>query len=235
MLLVTPTRQLRFGRTGDCLTSCHEEKSFDMSLRRKFAAIAAGSALLLGAAACSDDAQNDAKDNANQGTSAAGDAAGSASSAAGSAVESAKSENGKDGKDGKETETQGEGSEANEADGKSADEKNLPAEIKTAWDNAGGKAGEFGMLKNVDEKDGKVLATFDKGWMTYSKETGAVPLKGKIGETWEKEGGLENKLGLPTAPEKGDAASGWTQSFQKGVLKWAKDESGKYSASTMDR
>ncbi|WP_273352995.1 hypothetical protein [Corynebacterium resistens] len=64
---------------------------------------------------------------------------------------------------------------------------------------------------------------------------GAVPLKGKIGEIWEKEGGLENKLGLPTAPEKGDAASGWTQSFQKGVLKWAKDESGKYGASTMDR
>lgn len=197
-----------------------------MNVRRKIAAVAAGSALLLGAAACSDDAQNDAKDKANQATSAAGDAAGSATSAAGSAGESAKSESNDDNaKDG----------DKDDAKDGSDKAKDLPAEIKTAWENEGGKAGAFGMLKDVDEEDGNVLATFEKGWMTFNKETGAVPLKGKIGETWAKEGGLENKLGLPTAPEKGNAVNGWTQSFQNGVLKWAKDASGKFTATTMDR
>lgn len=214
-----------------------------MNVRRKFAAIAAGSALLLGAAACSDDAQNDAKNKANEATSAAGDAAGSATSAAGSAMESATSESDKDDKD-DDAMTGAKKTDADDADDKngdaddmdgSDDEKDLPAEIKTAWDNAGGNAGAFGMLKDVDEDDNNVLATFEKGWMTYSKDTGAVPLKGKIGETWAKEGGLDNKLGLPTAPEKGDAASGWTQSFQNGVLKWAKDASGTFTATTMNR
>ncbi|WP_426706152.1 LGFP repeat-containing protein [Corynebacterium auriscanis] len=204
-----------------------------MNVRRKFAAIAAGSALLLGAAACSDEAQNDAKNKANEATSAAGNAAGSATSAAGSAMESATSESDKDDKD-DDAMTGAKKADADDMDG-SDDEKDLPAEIKTAWDNAGGKAGAFGMLKDVDEGDNNVLATFEKGWMTYSKDTGAVPLKGKIGETWAKEGGLDNKLGLPTAPEKGDAASGWTQSFQNGVLKWAKDASGTFTATTMNR
>lgn len=218
-----------------------------MNVRRKIAAVAAGSVLLLGAAACSDDAQNDAKDKANQATSAAGDAAGSATSAAGSAAESAKSEsnddNAKDGdKDDAKDGDRDDVSKDEKADDKDADDKDgsdtakdLPAEIKTAWENEGGKAGAFGMLKDVDEENGNVLATFEKGWITFNKETGAVPLKGKIGETWAKEGGLENKLGLPTAPEKGNAANGWTQSFQNGVLKWAKDASGKFTATTMDR
>ena len=207
-----------------------------MTIRRKIAAVAAGSALLLGAAACSDDAQNDAKDKANEATSAAGDAAGSATSAAGSAVESAKSDNDKDDKAGSDKKD-GDADDHKDSGktGESDDEKDLPADIKTTWENEGGKAGAYGMLKNVDKEDGMVLATFQHGWVTYSKDTGAVPLKGKIGETWAKDGGLKNKLGLPTAPEKGTAAEGWTQTFQHGVLKWAKDASGKFGPTVMDR
>ena len=205
-----------------------------MTIRRKIAAVAAGSALLLGAAACSDDAQNDAKDKANGATSAAGDAAGSASSAAGSAVEAANSDQDKDGKG--DADKKGDADSQKDADKKGeSDEKDLPADIKTTWENEGGKAGAYGMLKDVDKEDGMVLATFQHGWVTYSKDTGAVPLKGKIGETWVKDGGLKNKLGLPTAPEKGTAAEGWTQTFQHGVLKWAKDASGKFGPTVMDR
>ncbi|RAV31936.1 LGFP repeat-containing protein [Corynebacterium heidelbergense] len=183
--------------------------------RRAAVAVAAGAALTLGVAACSE-----TKEAANDATSAAGSAGNEATSAAGSATsEMNSSESGMPGG--------AEMVEAKTADGQSVQ---LPKDIDAAWENAGRGSGEFGALKSVDDKDGKTLATFDKGWMTYSKETGAVPLIGKIGETWAKEGGLGSELGLPTAPEEGNAMSGWTQMFQHGKVTWANGGNGEYSA-----
>ncbi|RAV33453.1 LGFP repeat-containing protein [Corynebacterium heidelbergense] len=189
--------------------------SYLHTTRRAAVAVAAGAALTLGVAACSE-----TEDAANDATSAAGSVADDATSAAGSAAdEMNSSESGMP--DGAEM------VEAKTADGQSVQ---LPKDIDAAWENAGRESGEFGALKSVDEKDGKTLASFDKGWMTYSKETGAVPLIGKIGETWADEGALDSELGLPTAPEEGNAMSGWTQMFQNGKITWADDGNGEYSA-----
>ena len=208
--------------------------------RRSAVALAAGASLVFGVAACSDDAE-DAKDKA-------GDAANSATEKAGEAADSATAKAG-EGEDG-ESEAEGadsEGSEGADAEGSegadaegaegetekvqtaSGEEVELPKDVKTAWDNEGGESGSFGKLAEFTEGENGSLATFEKGWIANSKDHGAVPLIGKIGETWNNGGGLDNELGLPTAPEKGDAANGWTQSFENGTITWAKDESGQYS------
>lgn len=202
--------------------------------RRSAVALAAGASLVFGVAACSDDAE-DAKDKA-------GDAANSASEQAGEAADSATAKAG-EGEDG-ESEAEGadsegadaEGAEGADAEGEtekvqtaSGEEVELPKDVKTAWDNEGGESGSFGKLAEFTEGENGSLATFEKGWIANSKDHGAVPLIGKIGETWNNGGGLDNELGLPTAPEKGDAANGWTQSFENGTITWAKDESGKFT------
>lgn len=182
--------------------------------RRTALALASGAALLLGAAACSD-----AKEAANDATSAAGSAANEATSAAGSAANEATSA---------ASSAASEATSSDEAEGSEGKDK-LPAEIQTLWDNEGGEAGALGALKNVEKNDKGTLATFDKGWVANSKEHGAVKLIGKIGETWVNGGGLDNKVGLPTAPEQGDAAQGWTQTFEHGTIKWARGENGEYT------
>ncbi|WP_293819514.1 hypothetical protein [uncultured Corynebacterium sp.] len=205
--------------------------------RRSAVALAAGASLVFGVSACSDDAE-DAKDKA-------GDAANSATEKAGEAADSATAKAGEG--EGSESESEGadaEGSEGADAEGAegadakgetekvqtaSGEEVELPKDIKTAWDNEGGETGAFGKLTEFAEGENGSLATFDKGWIANSKDHGAVPLIGKIGETWNNGGGLDNELGLPTAPEKGDAANGWTQSFENGTITWAKDESGQYT------
>ena len=207
--------------------------------RRSAVALAAGASLVFGVSACSDDAE-DAKDKA-------GDAANSATEKAGEAADSATAKAG-EGKDGK-SETEGaeaegsEGADAEGADAEGADAKGetekvqtasgeeveLPKDVKTAWDNEGGETGAFGKLTEFAEGENGSLATFEKGWIANSKDHGAVPLIGKIGETWNNGGGLDNELGLPTAPEKGDAANGWTQSLENGTFTWAKDASGKFA------
>lgn len=118
-------------------------------------------------------------------------------------------------------------SEVKTADGQTV---KVPEDIKNAWEKNGGETGAFGALKSVSQEGEATLATFEKGWMTYSKETGAVPLIGKIGETWGNGGALKNPIGLPTAPETGDAVKGWTQEFQKGTITWADNGSGTYAA-----
>ncbi|MBC2681965.1 hypothetical protein GSS87_06080 [Corynebacterium sp. 4HC-13] len=182
--------------------------------RRAALALASGAALLLGAVACSD-----AKEAANDATSAAGSAANEATSAAGSAANEASSA---------ANSAASEATSSNEAEGSEGKDK-LPAEIQTLWDNEGGETGALGALKNVENNDKGTLATFDKGWVANSKEHGAVKLIGKIGETWVNGGGLDNKVGLPTAPEQGDAAQGWTQTFEHGTIKWARGENGEYT------
>lgn len=213
--------------------------------RRSAVALAAGASLVFGVAACSDDA-DDAKDKAgdaaNSATEKAGEAADSATAKAGegeggeSEAEGADSE-GADAEGSEGADAEGsEGADAEGAEGEtekvqtaSGEEVELPKDVKTAWDNEGGESGSFGKLAEFTEGENGSLATFEKGWIANSKDHGAVPLIGKIGETWNNGGGLDNELGLPTAPEKGDAANGWTQSFENGTITWAKDESGQYS------
>ncbi|WP_408925377.1 hypothetical protein ACKFRT_00605 [Corynebacterium sp. YSMAA1_1_F7] len=207
--------------------------------RRSAVALAAGVSLVFGVSACSDeaeDAKDKAGDAANSATEKAGEAADSATDKAGEAKDEAE-EGASDSESSEGADAEGsESSEGADAEGETekvqtanGEEVELPKEIKTAWDNEGGENGAFGKLTEFAEGENGSLATFAKGWIANSKDNGAVPLIGKIGETWANGGGLDNELGLPTAPEKGDAASGWTQSFENGTIKWAKDASGKFS------
>ncbi|MGJ4126031.1 hypothetical protein [Corynebacterium macclintockiae] len=208
--------------------------------RRSAVALAAGASLVFGVSACSDDAKDKAGDAANSASEKAGDAAASASEKAGEAKDSMTGEKGSEsegadakGSEGADAEgagseggAEGEGEKVKTANG---EEVELPKDVKTAWDNEGGESGAFGKLTEYTEGKNGSLATFEKGWIANSKSHGAVPVIGKIGETWVNGGGLDNEIGLPTGPEKGDAANGWTQSFENGTIKWAKDESGKFT------
>lgn len=188
------------------------------STRRAALALVAGTSLILGAAACSE-----AEDAADKASSAAGDA----TSTAGSAIDSATAENSAENESGSAEASEGaegsEGADASEGNGE------LPADIQTMWDNEGGESGALGALENVETGDKGTLATFANGWIAYSEETGAVKLIGKIGETWANGGGMDNEIGLPTAPEEGDAANGWTQAFQNGSITWAKGDNGEFT------
>ena len=183
-------------------------------LRRSALDVAASASLVLGLAACSDDNNDSAASNvssaAEKATDAAGSAVSSATDAAGSAVSSATdamSDN-------------AEGDKMVEADSVDGQKLEIPAAVNDAWKKADGKDGKFGGLVGTESNDNGTLVTFENGMMTYSKDTGAVPLIGKIGETWVNGGGLDNALGLPTAPEEGSASNGWTQQFQNGSMEW---------------
>lgn len=178
---------------------------------RSAAVIAAGS-LILGVTACSDDDKD------------------AVTSAVSSAVDSAK-----DAVTGTETQgsdpTASEGAEgAEDAATGEADPAQLSEGLKAAWDSFGGASGQLGALKSFETLDGNSLATFVKGWLTESKLGNVVPMIGEIGKTWLKDGGLKNKLGLPTGPESGDAANGWTQTFENGIISWIKDAAGSWKA-----
>lgn len=211
--------------------------------RRSAVALAAGASLVFGVSACSEEDKDKATDAANSATDKAGDAAGSASEKAGDKADEAKDKmssseesEGADAEGSKEAGAEGSDAEGAGAEGETVkvktangEEVELPKDVKTAWDNEGGETGAFGKLTEFKDGEKGSLATFEKGWIANSEENGAVPLIGKIGETWANGGGLDNEIGLPTAPEQGDAASGWTQSFENGTIKWAKDASGKFA------
>lgn len=211
--------------------------------RRSAVALAAGASLVFGVSACSEEDKDKATDAANSATDKAGDAAGSASEKAGDKADEAKDKmssseesEGADAEGSKEAGTEGSDAEGAGAEGETVkvktangEEVELPKDVKTAWDNEGGETGAFGKLTEFKDGEKGSLATFEKGWIANSEENGAVPLIGKIGETWANGGGLDNEIGLPTAPEQGDAASGWTQSFENGTIKWVKDASGKFA------
>lgn len=203
--------------------------------RRSAVALAAGASLVFGVSACSEEDKDKATDAANSATDKAGDAAGSASEKAGDKADEAKdkmsSSEESEGADAEGSDAEGAGAEGETVKVKTAngEEVELPKDVKTAWDNEGGETGAFGKLTEFKDGEKGSLATFEKGWIANSEENGAVPLIGKIGETWANGGGLDNEIGLPTAPEQGDAVSGWTQSFENGTIKWAKDASGKFA------
>lgn len=102
--------------------------------------------------------------------------------------------------------------------------------LQAAYDEAGGEQGEWGAVKSVESRDGATLATFEHAWAVENSDGDVVPLIGKIGETWVDDGGLDNDIGLPTAPETGDAMQGWTQDFENGTIAWMQDDQGTWDA-----
>lgn len=180
---------------------------------RSMAVIAAGG-LVLGAAACSDD--DDDSDSSGTATAAATEDAGAGSS---------------DGADASEGADGAEGTDGASGDGETVtDASQLPEDIAAAYEEAGGEAGALGAFSELTTDGDKTLATFANGWITSSPETGAQPLIGEIGNTWNEGGALDNEVGLPTAPESGDPVSGWDQEFQNGTIGWHPDESGTWGA-----
>nr|WP_120492308.1 YtxH domain-containing protein [Corynebacterium lactis] len=200
-------------------------------MTRVTAAIMGSVAMVGGLAACSaEDAQN-AKDKAGQvaseATSKAGDAGAKASEAmndakdkAGQATDSAKDAMNKVGL--------GLGNSA----GEDVAEADLPESIKqvagsftNAYDE---QAGSFVAAKKMGDA---VAAEFENVTFVESPETGGVqPLIGKIRETWVNNGGLENKIGLPTAPEQ-VIDGGWEQTFTKDTMKWTSTDGQEYTDS----
>jgi uncharacterized protein with LGFP repeats len=181
------------------------------------AVIAAGG-LVLGAAACSDD--DDDSDSTATATAASTEDADAGSDGSDGADTS-----GSEGADGAE------GSDGGSGDGEAVtDASQLPEDIAAAYEQAGGEAGALGAFSEFTTDGDNTLATFANGWITSSPETGAQPLIGEIGNTWNEGGALQNPVGLPTAPETGDPVSGWDQEFQNGTIGWHPDETGTWAA-----
>ncbi|GAB3939419.1 LGFP repeat-containing protein [Corynebacterium tapiri] len=189
------------------------------SITRRVVAGAAALTVAFGAVACSeaDEAANKAGDAASSATSAAGDAAGGAKDKAKEATESAKASESA----GKEGATE----EVATADGKTT---LVPADLATAIAN---EEGNWGKPETIQEGEKGFLATYANGdQIVYADAIGAVPVVGKINETWMSEGGLDAEIGLPTAPEN-VIENGWDQSFQNGTIVWTNDgQGGEYSA-----
>ena len=180
------------------------------SITRTSAAIF-GATLLLGAAACSTD---EAKDNANKATdaveSAVNDATAGQDSGESTAAES---------EDAEGTDDEAAGGDVAEAD--------LPGEVTEA-----AEAANLGAFKSAEKVGDNVLAEFDNGWVVSSPDGGTHPIVGKIAETWNADGGLDNEVGLPTDGEK-EIEGGWEQPFTNGTIQWTQDEDGQFSAKYM--
>lgn len=185
-----------------------------INLKRTITVVAAGG-LLLGAAACSED---DASDAVSGASSAAESGAAEASDAV-SGSDSSESP------DASSTESEGAGSGSEEGAN-----TELTEGLQVAYDEAGGEQGAWGAVKSVESADGATLATFENGWAVENDSGEVTPLIGKIGETWANDGGLDNDIGLPTAPESGDAMQGWTQQFENGTISWMQDDEGNWDA-----
>lgn len=188
----------------------------------------AAAALSLSLVACSeaDDAADKAGDAAEQATDAAGDAADDAKDKAGDAKDKAedKASEASDSDD-SDDDYEGDTTDVVTADGS----KEVPTELADAIDD---HKDIWGAIQTVEEKDGEFLATFenDSNNLVYSEDTGVQELRGKIGETWKAEGGLDSDLGLPTAAEtEATDGTGWTQEFEDGVISWLKDTDGENS------
>ena len=94
------------------------------------------------------------------------------------------------------------------------------------------EAANLGMFKSAEKAGDNVLAEFDNGWVVSSPDGGTHPIVGKIGETWNADGALDNEVGLPTDGEK-EIEGGWEQPFTNGTIQWTQDEDGQFSAKYM--
>ncbi|HIW95022.1 MAG TPA: hypothetical protein H9867_00825 [Candidatus Corynebacterium gallistercoris] len=189
-----------------------------MKIRRSALAVAAGAGLVLGAAACSDDSDNNT-------ASSASSAANEAKETASSAVEGSESAEASE-SEGSDSDVQGETVDVEDVNGETVA---IPADIAAEWERMGADKGHLGKVTEVDVADNGTLVTFEDGLFAHSPETGAVPLKGKIAEKWVEGGALGHELGLPTAPEEGDAVNGWTQQFQNGTMEWSAGDNGEFT------
>lgn len=108
-----------------------------------------------------------------------------------------------------------EAKDAVDADTEDVAEADLPEEITSF---AAGMP-ELGAFEKAEKMGDSVVAEYENGMVAFNPETGAQPLVGRIAETWEEDGGLNNKVGLPTAPEM-KVEGGWTQAFQHGTIEW---------------
>ncbi|OFO17725.1 hypothetical protein HMPREF3056_12475 [Corynebacterium sp. HMSC056F09] len=207
-------------------------------MTRRFAAGIAAATLSLGVVACSD-AEDSAKDAGDAAQSAASDAADAAGSAANEAKDSMKdSESAEasdsEGADSSEAESSDSGSadsEGAEGDKESVSTANGDVEVPADFAQAiKDKAAEWGDPESIESTDAGSVATFAKDkLLAFSEGDGSQPIIGKIAETWTEEGGLDSKVGLPTAPEKAEG-NGWVQEFANGTISWMQGESGEYEA-----
>lgn len=93
--------------------------------------------------------------------------------------------------------------------------------ILARWEADGAKASPLGMPTSPESKgDGDArYATFERGAMYWSPETGAQPLTGAIYQAWASLGFERGALGLPTSGE--IAEPEWiVQNFQHGTLNY---------------
>ncbi|MDD7581398.1 LGFP repeat-containing protein [Corynebacterium sp. 32222D000AT] len=201
--------------------------------RRVVAGLAAAT-LSFGVVACSDaeNAANDAKDTAGSAANEATDAAGSAANEATGSNDDDADDKGDDNADDKGDDNGANGDK--KAVTTAAGEKEVPADFASAIED---KTSEWGEPKDITEGENGSVATFDDDkLLAYSEETGAQPVIGKIAETWTAEGGVDSKVGLPTAPEQrddddDDGFEGWKQSFTNGSIEWDYDDDhGQYEA-----
>lgn len=200
------------------------------AITRSLAVLAAGG-LVLGAAACGDDSSSaDSSDSASASASS-GASEGAGASGSTDASDAAGASGSADASDAADA------SGAADADGGAGaagapetDVTKLPAEVSAAYEQAGGEAGSLGAFQEFTTSGDSTLATFANGAIAYSPDTGAQPLIGEIGKTWVAGGGLDNPVGLPTAPETGDASAGWDQAFRNGTIGWHRDDNGTWAA-----
>lgn len=100
-----------------------------------------------------------------------------------------------------------------------------------------GYAADWGAPETIETNNiGQALAIFaDGNLVTFSEESGDIPIGGEIGNTWLEEGGLESTLGLPTGPEEATPeGNGWIQEFENGTISWLADEDGEFSAEVQE-
>ncbi|OHO51646.1 hypothetical protein FNY88_04530 [Corynebacterium guaraldiae] len=207
-------------------------------MTRRFAAGIAAATLSLGVVACSDaeDAAKDAGDAAQSAASDATDAAGSAANEAKDSMKDSESAEASDseGADSSEAESSDSGSadsEGAKGDKESVSTANGEVEVPADFAQAiKDKAAEWGDPESIESTDAGSVATFAKDkLLAFSEDDGSQPIIGKIAETWTEEGGLDSKVGLPTAPEKAEG-NGWVQEFANGTISWMQGESGEYEA-----
>lgn len=211
-------------------------------MTRVVAAIVSSAALLGGLAACSSDDVNDAKDQAGQVASDAKDKAGEAGDKAGEAVGDAKDKADKaiDGAkdkagqavDGAKDAMGKVGLGLGDSAGEDVAEADVPTTIAEAAAAYSSPYGEDSGAFVAAKKAGDAIAVeYENVTFVESPETnGAQPLIGKIRETWVNGAGLENKIGLPTAPEQ-PIDNGWEQPFTKDTMKWTSEDGQEYSDS----
>ena len=203
-------------------------------MTRRFAAGIAAATLSLGVVACSDaeDAAKEAGDAAQSAASDATDAAGSAAQDAKDSMKDSESADPSDAEGADSSESDSADSEAGaEGDKESVSTANGDVEVPADFAQAiKEKAAEWGDPESIETTDKGSVATFaqDK-LLAFAEGEGTQPIIGKIAETWTEEGGLESKVGLPTAPEQAEG-NGWVQEFTNGTISWLQGESGEYEA-----